>query len=127
MSEKQVENVEQMDVGFRQLMADLRERRYIVYPARGRKGVIWHVIAPPISFADFSITSEKTIRDDEYLEDDKSGAALAQEEELKQLQAQCFQLSEYIHDNIVDILKIREENDRLSEELRGAMAKLKAA
>jgi hypothetical protein len=53
-------------------------------------------------------------------------------EELKQpaqeeLQAACIRLSEYINNNIADILRLREENDLLSAELRTAMAKLRAA
>lgn len=43
------------------------------------------------------------------------------------MQAECVRLSGYINSNISDIIKLREENDRLSEELRMAMAKLRAA
>ncbi len=45
----------------------------------------------------------------------------------EELQAACIRLSEYINNNISDILRLREENDLLSEELRTAMAKLRAA
>jgi len=45
----------------------------------------------------------------------------------EELQAACIRLSEYINNNISDILKLREENDLLSGELRTAMAKLRAA
>jgi hypothetical protein len=71
------------------------------------------------------MATKKTIQDDEYPEVSGAGAILSQEEDLREMEARCFQLSEYIHDNIVEIIRIREENDRLSKELRGAMAKLK--
>jgi hypothetical protein len=45
----------------------------------------------------------------------------------EELEAACIRLSEYINNNISDILKLREENDLLSGELRTAMAKLRAA
>jgi hypothetical protein len=55
--------------------------------------------------------------------------SLAVEEDITQeeLQAACIRLSEYINNNIADILRLREENDLLSGELRAAMAKLRAA
>jgi hypothetical protein len=56
------------------------------------------------------------------------GEALAIEEVTQEeLQAACIRLSEYISNNISDIIKLREENDLLSGELRTAMAKLRAA
>lgn len=54
-------------------------------------------------------------------------ASGAEEVEQQEIEAECLRLSEYINDNILDIIKLREVNDRLSEELRMAMAKLKAA
>jgi hypothetical protein len=55
--------------------------------------------------------------------------SLAVEEDITQeeLQAACIRLSEYINNNIADILRLREENDLLSEELRKAMVKLRSA
>ncbi len=54
-------------------------------------------------------------------------ASDSEEVSQQEMQSECVALSQYINDNISDIIRLREESDRLSEELRMAMAKLRAA